>query len=401
MKKIHDVLVIGGGPSGATAARLLARAGWSVAIVEKTPFPRRKVCGEFISGTSLPLLSDRAIEDAFTAGAGPEVHRVGLFAGNTVLSSAMPSTGRTGWGRALGRETLDSILIEAATAAGADLWQPWKAVALERTKDGYSCRIAKDDDEEELDSRIVIMAKGSWEKSSLDENFHAPAKSDLLAFKAHFRDSRLASDLMPLLVFPGGYGGMVHTDDDRVSLSCCIRRDRLERCRNSGEKAADAVLRHIAANCEGVRASLEKARVDGPWLSAGPIRPGIRASSVGGLFFVGNIAGEAHPIVAEGISMAMQSSWLLCRQLIGNEDRLHSAETLKEIGSAYRREWRAAFATRIHAAAAFAHLAMQPHAASAAPLLKLFPAVLTWGATLSGKAKEVVANDPLLHHGRA
>ena len=402
MKKIHDALVIGGGPSGATAARLLARAGWSVVMVEKTPFPRRKVCGEFISGTSLPILSDGVIENAFLTCAGPEVRRVGLFAGKTVLSSPMPSIGRAGWGRALGREKLDAILLEAATSAGADLWQPWKAVALERIPQGYRCRIAKDDDEEALNSRIVIMAKGSWERSPLDDNFHAPAKSDLLAFKAHFRDSHLPSDLMPLLVFPGGYGGMVHTDDGRVSLSCCIRRDRLERCRKSGEKAADAVKRHIAANCEGARAALEKARVDGAWLSAGPIRPGIRASSVGGLFFVGNIAGEAHPIVAEGISMAMQSSWLLCRQLIGNEDQLHSAEMLKEIGGAYRREWREAFATRIHAAAAFAHLAMQPHAALAAPLLKLFPAVLTWGAKLSGKAKEVVVGtETLPHHGRA
>jgi flavin-dependent dehydrogenase len=395
MSRVHDALIIGGGPAGSTAARLLSRAGWSVVMVEKTPFPRRKVCGEFISATSLPLLSERAVEDAFLKRAGPEVRRVGLFAGKTVLTSVMPTAGKADWGRALGREHLDVMLVDAALAAGADLWQPWKAIALEKTREGYLCRIAKDGDTEELSSRIVIMAKGSWEKSRLiDEDFRAPAGSDLLAFKAHFIDSRLPDDLMPLIVFPGGYGGMVHTDDGRVSLSCCIRRDVLERCRGTNEKAAEAVLRHIMKHCEGVRDALERSRLDGSWLSAGPIRPGIRPSSVDGMFFVGNVAGEAHPIVAEGISMAMQSSWLLCRQLIGNEERLHSGATLKEIGSDYRREWRAAFATRIHAAATFAHLAMQPHAAVAAPLLKLFPAVLTWGAKLSGKAKEVVTFDP-------
>jgi len=52
----YDALVIGGGPSGATAALLLARAGWNVVLAEKTAYPRPKVCGEFISATSLPLL---------------------------------------------------------------------------------------------------------------------------------------------------------------------------------------------------------------------------------------------------------------------------------------------------------------------------------------------------------
>jgi len=390
MNRVHDALVIGGGPAGSTAARLLARAGWSVVMVEKTRFPRRKVCGEFISATSLPLLSERAIEDAFLKRAGPEVRRVGLFAGKTVLTSAMPAAGKAGWGRALGREHLDFMLVDAALAAGTDLWQPWKAVALEKTREGYLCRIAKEDDTEELRSRIVIMAQGSWEKRGLiEEDTRAPARSDLLAFKAHFIDSRLPDDLMPLVVFPGGYGGMVHTDDGRVSLSCCIRRDVLERGRATGDKAAAAVLRHIVKHCEGVRDALDRARLDGSWLSAGPIRPGIRASSVDGMFFAGNIAGEAHPIVAEGISMAMQSSWVLCRHLIESSD-LGSVEALREVGRRYRHDWRAAFATRIHAASLFAHLAMQPHAAVAAPLLKLFPEVLTWGAKLSGKAKQVV-----------
>src|SRR6266508_2219200 len=103
-----DAVVIGGGPAGATAALMLARAGWSVAVVEKAAFPRRKVCGEFISATTLPLLHELGVADSFLAAAGPPVRRVGFFAGEAIVASPMPETkGNERWGRALGREYLD------------------------------------------------------------------------------------------------------------------------------------------------------------------------------------------------------------------------------------------------------------------------------------------------------
>ena len=63
MNDRYDALVIGGGPGGATAALLLARAGWSVALVERKTFPRRKVCGEYLSATTLPLLEHLGVAE--------------------------------------------------------------------------------------------------------------------------------------------------------------------------------------------------------------------------------------------------------------------------------------------------------------------------------------------------
>src|SRR5437660_11229171 len=106
MVDTFDALVIGGGPGGATTALLLARAGWSVALVERKEFPRRKVCGEYLSGTNLPLLERLGVGDVFGERAGPEVRRVGLFAGDTVVRAALPRPGGRpgGRGRALGRD---------------------------------------------------------------------------------------------------------------------------------------------------------------------------------------------------------------------------------------------------------------------------------------------------------
>ena len=90
----YDALVIGGGPGGAAAALLLARAGRAVVVVERKAFPRRKVCGEFLSATSLPLLDDLGVGEAFRRAAGPDVRRVGLFAGSAVLTADLPALWR-------------------------------------------------------------------------------------------------------------------------------------------------------------------------------------------------------------------------------------------------------------------------------------------------------------------
>src|SRR5208282_4001594 len=271
---------------------------------------------------------------------------------------------------------------------------PRTITQITRNADGFLCTaVSKESGETtQLQARIVIAAHGSWERGLLptQHSHHPPRAADLFAFKAHFKNSSLPPGLMPLLAFPGGYGGMVHSDDGRTSLSCCIRRDYLEQCRRQwGEmKAAEAVFAHIQASCRGVREGLSKASRDGAWLSAGPIQPGIRKLFEDGIFTIGNAAGEAHPIVAEGISMAIQSAWLLCERLIASRDALVSARAKEQIGQNYAADWRSNFARRIHAAAVFAHLAMRPATAQlACALLQRAPAMLTLGAHLSGKVQ--------------
>jgi flavin-dependent dehydrogenase len=399
-----DALIIGGGPAGATSAVLLAQAGWSVAVVEMASFPRGKVCGEFISATNMPLLQRLGVGDSFNELAGPEVRKVGLFAGDHVITAKMPLSRKTdgvahGYGRALGRDHLDTILLQRAASAGARVWQPWSAVELARFGEGYSCKIVSRESGESLDlqARIVIAAHGSWAPGPLPSQVHRPASrpSDLFGFKAHFLHSRLPPGLMPLLAFPGGYGGMVHSDNGRVSLSCCIRRDQLEKVRReSGDvKAGKAVLAHILKYCRGAREALEGAAMDGDWFSAGPIRPGIRRRAFENIFLVGNAAGEAHPVVAEGIGMAMQSASLLCERITAQPADALSGKMIDAVSADYAAAWRRNLSPRIHVASLIAHWAMRPVAvASVMPLLRLFPSVLTAGARFSGKASP--ANHP-------
>lgn len=392
--KRYEALVVGGGPAGSTAALALVRAGWSVAVVEKAAFPRRKVCGEYISATTWPVLRALGVADELASRAGPPVRRVGFFTREAAVEAPMPHDDGE-WGRAIGRDLLDRALLETARAAGAEIFQPCAVGAVRSADDGFVVSLQAGESTE-AHARIVIDAHGSWERGFRASARQAPAKgSDLLGFKAHFIGARLATGLMPLVLFPGGYGGMVHTDSGRVSFSCCIRRDALARCRDErpGVGAGEAVLGHAMAACRGIREALADATRDGPWLAAGPIRPGIRAHADAGIFSVGNAAGEAHPLVAEGISMAIQSSWLLCEGLAARKD--FSTRALHAQGREYEARWRRHLGARVRAAALFAALTARPAgAALSVEVLKRLPALLTLGARWSGKAHALGAHLP-------
>jgi flavin-dependent dehydrogenase len=198
---------------------------------------------------------------------------------------------------------------------------------------------------------------------------------------------------MPLLLVPGGYGGMVHTDGAEVSFSCCIRRDALRRQRGDSSLAAgDAVIAHVERHCRAAREILAGAQRTGPWLSAGPIRPGIRALAADGVFAVGNAAGEAHPLVAEGISMAIQSAWILATLLAPHAREALTRTELDRLGRDYAVRWKAHLATRIRAAAIFAAVTARPAGARASEIVVAkLPRLLSWGARWSGKARVLAA----------
>jgi flavin-dependent dehydrogenase len=288
--------------------------------------------------------------------------------------------------------------LDAARSAGAEVFQPCRAVAIERDGPCQAVRIRAGagnsrDEATILRAPVIVAAHGSWEPGPLPTQLKKNGRpSDLLGFKAHFSGSTLPPDLMPLLTFPGGYGGMVLADHGRMSISCCIRRDVLARlrgrlAREHGRQvsAAETVEHHLRATCRGARETLEGANLDGPWLAAGPIRPGIRSGYDGDIFRVGNIAGESHPIIAEGISMALQSGWLLALEL----GAAASGQARREaVGRRYEAGWRELFSTRILAAEAIARIAIGP---GGGPMLRAvfgnFPQALTLGARLSGKTR--------------
>jgi menaquinone-9 beta-reductase len=408
-----DALVIGAGPAGASTAVLLLMAGWRVILVEKSSYPRQKVCGECLSAASLALLDQLGVGAAVRDRAGPELREVGWMSGDSTHIARLPPCidGPYRYGRALGRDQLDAILVNRAIELGAILIQPGRVRSVRGELGNFACEIQPNARDYEEPGRlritrrvpIVVDAHGSWETGPEDRTrltSRMPRRgSDLFGFKASFANATIPQGLLPVLSFPGGYGGLVMAEDRRLTLAGCIRRDFLAawRAHVPGTSAGAAFELYLSASCRGVREALSGAVRSGPWLSIGPLQPRIRLRTPDRLFSVGNAAGETHPLIGEGMSMALQSAYLLTGYLTKQPADAIDANRMRAIHQAYRSAWRAAFAVRLRLAAIFAHIAMRPVLSSPVTrLLRAYPQVLTAAAHLAGKARNPVAQSLLL-----
>ena len=427
-----DGVIVGAGPAGSTAAILLARAGWSVALVEKQQFPRRKVCGDCIAASNLGLIDALGLGDPFRALAGPALRQVALMGGPTTLTADLPASANPQhpWGRALGRESLDAMLLDQARAAGARVFQPCMALSLTGPAGDQRLRLRDlvSGAQILLQAPVAILAHGSLRTLPSDRGDPRRARrgSDLLSFKANFSGAQLAPSLLPVLCFKGGYGGLVVADQGLTTLACCIRADRLDALRRAspGQSAGEVVEAMLKRDCAGLALALRAAQRVGAWLASGPLSPGVHRQRRDAAFCIGNAAGEAHPIIGEGMSMAMQSAWLLCSHLLqanrptglvapdtaagptfsptfspsvsrtangtvsspaSSSDSSAAAQAAGRwqvgVQRRYRADWRRLFAPRLRLAAAFAHVAMRPVLwAPILALLHLRPGLLAWGA---------------------
>ena len=148
------------------------------------------------------MLESLGIGDELASSAGPPLERVALYAGGEALRAELPKLrGATSpWGRALGRERLDTLLLSRAAALGVEIWQPGTVVDVARRDGWHACVVDLATDPTRaavLEARVVVDAHGSWEPALATEQRARPESraSDLLAFKANFASAQLASSL--------------------------------------------------------------------------------------------------------------------------------------------------------------------------------------------------------------
>ncbi|KJK54914.1 FAD-dependent oxidoreductase, partial [Saccharothrix sp. ST-888] len=117
-----DVIVVGAGPAGSTTAYYLAQAGLDVLLLEKTEFPREKVCGDGLTPRATKQLVDMGIDVSTENG---WLHNKGLriIGGGVRLELDWPElSAYPDYGLVRKRADFDELLVRQAEKAGARLY---------------------------------------------------------------------------------------------------------------------------------------------------------------------------------------------------------------------------------------------------------------------------------------
>ena len=73
---MYDVIIVGGGPAGSTAALYAEKQGLSSVVIDKAVFPRDKVCGDALSGKTVRILRELDLIDGIEKLDGSEINRI-------------------------------------------------------------------------------------------------------------------------------------------------------------------------------------------------------------------------------------------------------------------------------------------------------------------------------------
>ncbi len=325
-----DVIVVGAGPSGSTTAYYLANAGLDVLLLEKSRFPREKVCGDGLTPRAVKALVAMGVpisaDDGWLPNRGLRVVGAGMR-----LELPWPElTSYPGYGLVRTRLDFDQRLAQRATRAGAKLIEGVNVtgpVIDERTGriTGVTARPAggKRDDSSDAGAervyrgRLVIAADGNSSRLSVSMGLRKRDDRPIgVAVRAYYTSPRHEDDYLEswLDLWDGGrqlpgYGWIFGMGDGTSNVGLGL----LNTSAAFGHTDYHALLRRWLAGMPPEWGFTEDNRVGPVRGAALPMAFNRTPHYTRSLVLVGDAAGMINPFNGEGIAYAMESGELAAR----------------------------------------------------------------------------------------
>ena len=330
-----DVIVVGAGPSGSTAAYYLAQAGLNVLLLEKSRFPRDKVCGDGLTPRAVKSLVAMGIDVSEEAG---WLRNKGLrvIGGGLRLELPWPElSSYPGYGLVRTRASLDEQLARRAQAAGAKLIEGANVSGPLLDDDGQIIGVTVEAEDESKSkstdpeversvappqtfrARVVVAADGNSSRLSVAMGLRKRDDRPLgVAVRTYYRSPRHDDDYLEswLDLWDGdrllpGYGWIFGMGDGTSNVGLGL----LNTSTAFGNTDYRALLKRWLRSMPEEWGYVEENRTEPVRGAALPMGFNRTPHYHRGLLLAGDAAGMVNPFNGEGIAYAMESGEILAR----------------------------------------------------------------------------------------
>jgi flavin-dependent dehydrogenase len=374
-----EVLVVGGGPGGASTAWHLASYGVDVLLLDRARFPRDKACAECLSPQASRILAAMGALEAVEAAGAAQLAGMLVRApsGDVIHGEYLAAHGFRGFrDRGLGaqRRTLDALLLARARTTGARVREGTRVTDLLRARGTRGpvtgVRVLDaDGTTRELRASLVVGADGLRSvvarRLGLAARFAWPRR---LAFQCHVRGLPGVGALGEMHVERGGFVGIADVGGGLTNVAM-VAPARLARRGLTEHGSPAAFLDAWLAGAPQLAPRFARAERAGPVRATGPFASYTRRAHAPGAALVGDAAEFFDPFTGEGIYSALRGGELLApyatdaARAAARGDAGAAARALRGYERARRAEFRGKWAVERLIGLAVAHPALINRAA--------------------------------------